>query len=280
MRSLIGTHMAFAERAVSRVRPAVLVAGAVSVSLLVACGVPVDPSVRGIDSVPFGLMRTSTSTSSTTTTSTTIPVASTVVETTVVSSTVADPTIEPVPLYFLNGDRFVEERRSVAVDAPLFDIVFELVRGPVNPIVGTTFLTSVVNFGDVLDVRLEAGLATVELGEGFTSLPAGEQRRLIGQLVLTLASQRGVGQVRFTVSGNPLDVPQGDGTFGTDALSRDSFLSLVDASGDLSSPAADPVVSTELTAGATSTPLSNLLTTQVTKVPGASQTTRNVTQTG
>ncbi len=234
--------------------PTCAIAAVVAGCLLVACGVPVDPSVRGIDSVPFGLMRTTTSTSTTTTTST-IPVASTVVETTLVSTTVADPTIERVPLYFLSGDRFVEERRAVAVDAPLFDIIFELVRGPVNPVVGTTFLTSVVNFGDVLDVTLEAGLATVELGEGFTSLPAGEQRRLIGQLVLTLASQRGVGQVRFTVSGNPLDVPQGDGTFGTDALSRDSFLSLVDNSATPTeeSTNADPVVSRPFDANSSTT---------------------------
>ncbi len=245
-----------------------IVAGVVSVAVLGACGVPVDPSVRGIDSVPFGLMRTTTSTTSTTSTSTTstIPVASTVVETTVVPSTAVDPSIELLPLYFVNGDRFVEERRAVAVAAPLFDIVFELVRGPVNPVVGTAFLTSVVNFGDVLDVRLEAGLATVELGEGFTSLPAGEQRRLIGQLVLTLASQRGVGQVRFTISGNPLDVPQGDGTFGTDALSRDSFESLVDTiTGDAAAATGDPVVSASAT---TSVP-----TSAPTKLPTSAQTT-------
>jgi hypothetical protein len=134
----------------------------------------------------------------------------------------------------------VEERRQVSVDAPLFDIVFELVRGPVNPVVGTAFLTSVVNFGDVVDVTLEGGLATVELGEGFTSLPAGEQRRLIGQLVLTLGSQRGVGQVLFSLLGSPLDVPQGDGTFGTDALSRDSFAPLVDDVATLVGPTTNP----------------------------------------
>ncbi len=208
-----------------------------------ACGVPVDESVRSIDSVPFGLMRTSTSTTSTSTTSSTtstIPVAPTSAFPSLPSTTAPDLANETVQLYFLNGDRFVEERRTVGVDAPLFDIVFELVRGPVNPVVGSAFLTSVVNFGDVIDVTLEGGLATVELGGGFTSLPAGEQRRLIGQLVLTLGSQRGVGQVRFTVSGNPLDVPQGDGTFGSDALSRDSFQSLVDTITDTTG---DPVVS-------------------------------------
>ena len=210
---------------------------------IAACGVPVDPAVRSIDSVPFGLMRTSTSTTSTSTTSSTtstIPVVPTQVLPSLPPTTAPDPSNETVQLYFVNGDRFVEERRTVAVDAPLFDIVFELVRGPVNPVVGSAFLISVVNFGDVIDVTLEGGLATVELGDGFTSLPAGEQRRLIGQLVLTLGSQRGVGQVRFTVSGNPLDVPQGDGTFGSDALSRDSFQFLVDA---ITEPQGDPVVS-------------------------------------
>jgi LysM repeat protein len=204
----------------------------VGVLVLVACGVPVDQSVRGIDSVPWQLMATTTSTSTTTTTST-IPVESTVAPTsTIAPTTLVDLTTESVQLFFVFGDRFVAERRVMPVDAPLTDVLLELIRGPEEPFV-SVFPVTVVNVGDVLSVTASEGLATVELNSRFNDLVAAEQRKLVGQLVLTLGSQRGVGQVAFTVNGNQLDVPQGDGTFGPDALSRDSFLSQVEGPPDL-----------------------------------------------
>jgi Sporulation and spore germination len=210
-------------------KPTLAVMTAVVAAVVAACGVPIDPAVRNIDSVPDQLMATTSRTTTTTTTTTTtivvVPTAPPTSSTT--TTTIVDQSIELIPLYFVNGDRFVEERRLLPADYSLLDVVLELAKGPQDGEF-QTFPTTFVNFGDVVDITKEEGLATVELSPRFNDLTAAEQRRLVGQLVLTLGSQRGVGQVRFRVAGNSLEVPQGDGTFSTDPLSRDSFLGLVD----------------------------------------------------
>jgi spore germination protein GerM len=228
------------------------------VSALVACGVPIDDSVRSIDSVPWQLMATTTSTTTTTTTST-IPVASTIAQTSTTTTTLVDLTTESVQLYFVSGDRFVEERRIMPLDASLEDVLVELIRGSLEP-VESSFPVTVVNVGDVLGVVSSEGVATVELSPRFNDLVAAEQRKLVGQLVLTLGSQKGIGQVAFTVNGNQLDVPQGDGTFGPDALSRESFLSLVDGPPESTTTSTVFSLSPDDIIGATSTP-STLVTT-------------------
>jgi hypothetical protein len=54
------------------------------------------------------------------------------------------------------------------------------------------------------------GVATVDLvGEVFEDIPGGvEQRRAVAQIVLTLTQRPGVGQVSFTLDGEPLQVPK------------------------------------------------------------------------
>ena len=49
----------------------------------------------------------------------------------------------------------------------------------------------------------------------------------LGQLVLTATARPGVGQVRFTLEGLPVQVPTADGTVTSDPLSRDDYLALL-----------------------------------------------------
>jgi spore germination protein GerM len=210
------------------------VGSSASVAMLVvaACGVPLDPEVRKLDGVPAQLLATSTSTTTTTTTSstttTTIVVVSTEPIPTIESTTtVAEPTTELIPLYFVNGDRFVEERRVLPLQTELLSIIPELAIGPQDETLQSLAVT-VVSRLDVSAITAEQGVAIVDLSSRFNDLSAAEQRRFVGQLVLTIGSQRGIGQVRFRVNGNLLEVPQGDGTFGKEPLSFDSFAKLVD----------------------------------------------------
>jgi spore germination protein GerM len=208
------------------------VSASIAMVVVAACGVPLDDSVRGLDGVPAQLLATSTSTTTTTTTSstttTTIIVASTEPLPTIVSTTtIAEATTELIPLYFVNGDRFVEERRSLPLNTDLLSLIPELAIGPRDETLQFSAVT-VVSRLDVSAITVEQGVAIVDLSSRFNDLSAAEQRRFVGQLVLTIASQRGIGQVRFRVNGNLLEVPQGDGTFGKELLSFDSFAKLVD----------------------------------------------------
>ncbi len=45
---------------------------------------------------------------------------------------------------------------------------------------------------------------------------------------MTATARPGVGQVRFTLDGQPVEVPHADGSVGTDAVSRDDYAALLD----------------------------------------------------
>ncbi len=45
--------------------------------------------------------------------------------------------------------------------------------------------------------------------------------------MLTATARPGVGQVRFTLEGLPVQVPTADGTIASDPLSRDDYLALL-----------------------------------------------------
>ncbi len=138
-----------------------------------------------------------------------------------------DPAVETVFLYFVVGDRFVQEPRLLPLGATPEVTVAALVLGPSRND-GLVFARSAIGFGDVSSVVVERGVATVGLDVSIQDLPPSERRRMVGQLVLTLTSQRGIGQVLFTVDGKALDVPRGDGTFDSGALSYADFSDLIE----------------------------------------------------
>ncbi len=135
-------------------------------------------------------------------------------------------------LYFVVGDRFVFERRLLAVDELPGAVLGELAGGP-GPDSDSPFAQSALGFNDVKSVVTKGGIAFVELDPRVRAYPAGELRGLVGQLVLTLTDLKGIGQVGFTVNGSTIDVPGGDGVFTTGALSRDSFVDLIGLSSQL-----------------------------------------------
>jgi Sporulation and spore germination len=227
------------KRRTSPVVPLVILATVLTLTMS-SCGIPEDRQVRNIrpDKGLAALMATRPSTTSTTTTTApiTVPETTEAPETTVAPpqtlpptdppTTIADTTVEYFPLFFVVGDRFVEERRQLPVDATLTEVIDALATGPISA-ESPTFARSVVQPGDV-QLSAKDGLVTADLDARFRDLQPPEQRRLIGQLVLTLTSQRSVGQVLFTLGDQPIDVPRGDTTFGTGSLARGAFSDLIE----------------------------------------------------
>jgi spore germination protein GerM len=72
-------------------------------------------------------------------------------------------------------------------------------------------------------VTTARGTATVDLAEAFTLAGQEDQAAAIAQLVYTLTARPGIGRVAFTLDGEVVEVPRGDGTLTTDALTRDDF---------------------------------------------------------
>jgi hypothetical protein len=200
---------------------------------LAGCGVPRDDAFQSIggDDIPYGLADT---TSSTLTTTQPEPVS------TVTTLPSPDPTNSPtttlipteqVVLYFAVDDAIVSTSRNLTQPVTLEGVLDALgqVPSPTEPssTQATPKLRSVVNRRDIVGVDVRGGVATVSLTEAFADLPAQEQRLAVAQVVLTFTERPGIGQVLFTVAGQPVDVPRADGSLARTTVSADDYSSLV-----------------------------------------------------
>jgi spore germination protein GerM len=114
----------------------------------------------------------------------------------------------------------------VRLDSPvhLSDAVEALLQLPADA--PATLRTAIGDPSPVLDVRLEAGVAHVDLAPSLRELSGQEQLLAVAQLVCTLTSRPGVGRVGFTIDGAPVEVPRGDGSLTDEPVSRDDYASL------------------------------------------------------
>jgi len=76
-------------------------------------------------------------------------------------------------------------------------------------------------------VTARGGVAIVQLGAKFPELPPSEQSLGIAQLVLTLTDRPGIGQVSFSLNGQPTDVPRADGSLDRGPLAHDDYRTLL-----------------------------------------------------
>lgn len=176
-----------------------------------ACGVPTGNRAESLDEVPFGLLES---------------------EAPEPAETVVPPEGPEVQIYLVDatGERLAPVgRRLAGPDAPLSSIIDSLLNGPNRAERQQGLTTAFADDGAVTRVDLVGGVASVDLSQQFTLLDGPTQRLAIAQLVLTLTSRPGVGRVSFTLDGQPIDIPRGDGTLAAGSVSRDNYRELLPA---------------------------------------------------
>jgi hypothetical protein len=179
----------------------------VALVLLSACGVPTGKDTfREIPSgqIPLGLDETSTTSTSTTTTTTVADLpATTLLETT---TTIR---LEPVEIYFLSRGRLQPVPFDLPPGSAPDQIADVLEAGPPPDIA----LDTLIEDGLIVSAVTTSGILTVDLDPTtFARISTTQQTEAIGQIVLTmLSSLRGVGQVTFTLGGEPIAVKKGNG---------------------------------------------------------------------
>jgi spore germination protein GerM len=96
-------------------------------------------------------------------------------------------------------------------------------------------LRSAVPTGSIGNVSVGAGVATVDVAPAFVQpttandqlpVPNVDQPLAFGELVLTLTSLPGIGQVRFTVGGQPQAALVADGSLVDGPVSADNYAGL------------------------------------------------------
>ena len=173
-----------------RIRIAIL--GGLLTVAAVACSVVDEGKVERIDP-QFGLDDTLPSSTSIATTTTQLATTTTGLETptTVVAT-------EQVRLYFVTSGQLSDGTQTLASPVTFAQIIFALQLGPPEDLAGGR--TIVPSDAEIRVTTDGSGVASVTLPEGFFELipdPANNQRLVIAQLVLTITSSRGIGQVTF-----------------------------------------------------------------------------------
>ena len=100
--------------------------------------------------------------------------------------------------------------------------------GPTEAEQNRSLRTAIPGAAAVVEVSVARGVATVTLTPAFSEIPAADQVLAVGQIVLTLTDQRGIGRVRFVVDDASIAVPLPSGETSGDSVSRDEFIELAD----------------------------------------------------
>jgi spore germination protein GerM len=172
-------------------------------SALPACGVPLNERAQEITDVPFGLLD---------------PQASEPPEANIPTEGTA------VQIFLVDSSRtqlIAVERRSAETDLP--SVVEALLGGPTRAESRQGLTSAFPDETQVAGVDLVGGVASVDLTADFATTDGPTQRLAIAQMVLTLTGRPGVGRVSFTLVGQPIDIPRGDGTLAAGSVSRDNF---------------------------------------------------------
>lgn len=124
-------------------------------------------------------------------------------------------------LCLVRGDRVVPVTRSLPGDPEPTDLVVSL-ADDVADIEASQGLRTALISTRVREVSVRGGTALVEL----TGLPEGgsqEPMLAVAQIVCTLTSQPGIGQVQFSVANAPVQVPRPDGSLADGTVTRDDY---------------------------------------------------------
>ena len=167
--------------------------------LLASCAVPKSGPVDEVSSIdiPFGLNSPETSAPSTTTTL-------------VVQTTVAGTAYEKADLFFVENASLIRVQLEIPSPTNLQGVFEALVTGLPDP--AHTKARTLLPPAFAANIDVVGGVANVNSKSGYLeSIKPNEQRLAIAQIVLTLTSQPGIGQVTFSVGGTPIGVPRGRG---------------------------------------------------------------------
>lgn len=169
------------------------------------CGVPTadHPSTAAGDAVPYGLLDVGEA----------------------ATTTLPELASAATTIWLVVEVGVVPVTREVAAPATLAR-AFEALATAATGAEGRLGLRSAVPEGSVNDVGVTAGVATVDLSEEFVRAAPREQLLALAQLVYTATELESVEVVRFTLAGQPIEVPRGDGSVSEGPVTRADFRAL------------------------------------------------------
>lgn len=251
------------------------VAIAVAAASIAACGVPTgSESFERIPDEELGRLAEPSTLPPTTTTMppTTLPPPTSAPESTVApTTTVSTVDEESVTIYFLIRGALIGFPQNVV--APTSEPIVRNVLEAGPPDDTTPRLTSEIDPGLIVGATENGGVMTVDLrGEIFDRIPSFREDVAIAQIVMTYTfNLRGVGQILFTIDGEPLPVRRGgSGILTRDPVSFDDYAELL---ADQPTPVVPDTTTTTSTEPTTTTTSTTVPPTTTTTTVAATTTT-------
>lgn len=142
------------------------------------------------------------------------------------SSTVGSPTgasTTTATIFLVQGERLAPVERNVPAPPSGEGVIEALERGPTRSEAALGLRSALVGRDVMRSIGVSGGIASVDLGTGFTEIVGRDQIMALAQIVSTVTGLPGVGRVAFTLAGVPVGVPRGDGAVTTESVSRDDY---------------------------------------------------------
>ncbi len=142
------------------------------------------------------------------------------------STTLSSPTgasMTKATIFLVQGERLAPVERDVPAPASGESVIEALGRGPSRAEAALGLRSALVGSDVMRSIGISGGIASVDLGTGFTDIVGRDQIMALAQIVSTVTGLAGVGRVSFTLEGVPVGVPRGDGAVTTESVSRDDY---------------------------------------------------------
>ncbi len=137
-----------------------------------------------------------------------------------------------VVIYLVTSDpqHLVAVARDVGAADPVAAAVAALAAGPTDREAAFGLQTALPAQHLVRSVKVADGVAAVDLDTAFGDIGGSNQLLAIAQLVYTLTAQSTVDRVTFSVEGGAVEIPRGDGSLTSGAVSRTDYQQLAPGS--------------------------------------------------
>lgn len=126
-------------------------------------------------------------------------------------------------IFFSRQGRLLPVGTVVKAPVTVSDVLDALLAGPTNAETTAGVQSAISDQTSLLSVHVRSGVAYVDLSAVFSAIGGKDQILAIAQVVFTATEVAGVQSVAFSLAGNSVEVPTGDGTLVQRPVTRADF---------------------------------------------------------
>lgn len=128
-----------------------------------------------------------------------------------------------VVIFLAKNGRLVRAERKLAPPVSFERLLDKLAQGPTRGEVAAGTRSALPDGESFRSITLNGGTAIIDLSRPFTALSGADQLLALAQIVFTLTSRPGIGQVQFTLGRAAIDIPRANGSLTPSPVSRDDY---------------------------------------------------------